>query len=183
MEYSQIEPTEFRSGETVVWQKTEFSNYPHADGFTVCKYTISGNITGAPKTIEGVYADGIWTFTLTAANNTLGAGDAFLYGFVEKGSGAALERYPIYPSTPLTVGVALSSGTNADLRTHDQLMLDKIETSLEALATHAVNSVEIAGRSYTRENMKDLYALRNYYKRNIHGNNFVTIPVTFSGGE
>lgn len=178
MEYSYEEPTDIRSGETVTWKKTDFSAYPQSDGFTA-KYSISGLVANTPKVITGAFANGEWTFELTATNNTLGAGSCILYGFITKGAGAAKETYPIYDPTPLIVAQSYETGVATDVRSHAQKMLDLIETTLQSFATDGINTVDIAGRSYTRENISELYALRNKYSRRVHGTTFQTIPVTF----
>ena len=88
MEYPYTPPTEFRAGETVVWKMNDDVDFPQSSGWAA-KATISGS--GGNKEITATYSDGVWTFTLKAADNTLAAGSYLLYQFFTKGTGAEIE--------------------------------------------------------------------------------------------
>lgn len=178
MDYPFTPPTEFRAGETVVWKMYEDADFPQASGWAA-KATITGS--GGNVTITATYLDGVWTFTLTAALNVLVAGEYLLYVFMSKGSGAAEETYPMNDgASVLSVLAKLSASITTDVRTHAQKMLTLIETALEAFATdQAIQTAEIAGRSYSRTEMPILYGMRSKYRRLVKGNKFSTIPVTF----
>ena len=123
------EPLQFRSGLTVTFQKSDFSNYPYADGYTTAKYTING--ANGSAEITGTYSNGAWTFTLSATDNTLSAGTYTLFGYVQDGSG---NKYEVY-SGDLTVLKSLTTATQTDTRTHVKKVLDAIEAVMERRAT------------------------------------------------
>lgn len=164
MEIPYIEPLQFNSGDTVKWKRSDFSDFPQADGFTV-KYTITGN--GGNKTIVGTFADGEWTFELTAAANNLPAGNYKMYGFATKGSGASEETYPIYPPTFLNVMHGFKTASTTDIRTHAEIMVDKLETFLERVATNPVHELEVSGRRFSRSNIGEANALLNRYRNEV----------------
>jgi cyclophilin family peptidyl-prolyl cis-trans isomerase len=134
---STIEPTQFRAGLTVSWEKSDFSNYQYADGFTTAKYTISGQNGSA--TITGYYSGGTWTFTLAAVDNTLTAGTYTLFGYVQDGSG---NKYEIYAGD-LQVLASLVTAAQTDTRSHVKKVLDAIEAVMERRATKEQESTQL----------------------------------------
>lgn len=153
----QSEPSVINPSVTVTWQKV-FANYSSADGFTSAFYTISGSLGNA--TITGSYADGKWTFTLTAILNVLTKGTFRLAGFVEKGSGASLERYQVY-NAPLKVTDALATAVTTDTREQYQKELELINTAIAAYVTDPVEEATAAGKSYRRPSIMTLQKLRS----------------------
>ena len=164
IEISYNEPTQFNSGETVAWKKSDLTDFPQADGWTP-KYTITGS--GGNATIVGQFANGEWTFTLAAANNTLQPGDYHLYGFVTKGEGANEESYQIYAPTFLTVFQNYKTASTTDIRSHAEIMVSKLETFLERIAQNPVHSETIAGRAYARNNILEAKQLLNQYRAEV----------------
>lgn len=152
------EPVEFRAGETIAWLKEDFADYPHSSGWTA-KYTITGN--GGSATITGLFADGKWTFTLTAAANVLAAGDYMLYGYVTKGSGASEESFPIYPPTYLNVTRNYKTASTTDVRTFAEQSLAAIETFITRVSANPTHEQEIAGRRFSRLNLLEAMKFRN----------------------
>jgi hypothetical protein len=55
--------------------------------------------------------------------------------------------------------------TSADLRTHAQIMIGKIESVLSGRADSDVASYSIAGRSLSKMSLRELTDARDYYKR------------------
>lgn len=55
----------------------------------------------------------------------------------------------------------------ADLRTHAEVMLDKIESLLEGRADKDVTSYSIQGRSISKMAIPDLLEWRNYYRKEV----------------
>ncbi|MBW7887446.1 MAG: hypothetical protein H3C35_03670 [Bacteroidetes bacterium] len=175
MQTSTEKPTTFRTGETVKWQEADYADFPQSDGWQP-KYTISG--AEGSKELVGAFADGSWTYTLTAANNDLPVGDYVLYGVAEKGTGASKEVYPLNATaTSLTVMLGLATAIETEIRTHPQKAIALIEELIESFLTDGIQSATILGRTYTRENLNDLYLLRNRYKRQVNGSPMKTIPV------
>jgi hypothetical protein len=175
MEVTTTIPTQFRSGETIIWKLADSSDYPQLSGFTA-KATISG--AGGNASITGQFSDGYWTFTLLAKDNNLAAGEYVLYIFFTKGAGDAIENYPSSENT-LTVKAKLTTAVSTDQRTHAQKMLALIEAALEGFATDGIQSAEIAGRSYTKADINDLHALRVKYYKKVHGISYQTVPVVW----
>jgi hypothetical protein len=132
-----IEPTSFRAGLTVVWEKADFSSYPYADGYTTAKYTISGSNGSA--TITGTYSNGTWTFTLAAGSNTLVAGTYTLYGYVQDSGGVTYEIY----NGQLEVKASLITASQTDTRSHVKKVLDAIEAVIERRATKEQESTQL----------------------------------------
>lgn len=158
MSDSYTEPQSFRAGETVTWKKKDLADYPQASGYTA-KYSIT-NATGG-KLIAGVFASGEWTFTLTAANNDLAAGDYTLYGYVTKGSGASEETVPMFFPAPLTVIASLKAGTAVDTRSFAVKALAQIETFILRVASNPSYEQTIAGRHFSRLNLLEASKFRN----------------------
>ena len=130
------EPTSFRAGLNVSWEKADFSDHLYADGFTTAIYTISGQNGSA--TITGTYSGGTWTFTLTAAQNTLAAGTYTLFGYISDGT----NKYEIYSGT-LQVQQSLVTAAQTDARSHVKKVLDAIEAVIERRATKEQESTQL----------------------------------------
>ncbi len=132
------EPSTFRAGTTVKWQKSDFSSFPYADGYTTAVYTVNGK--NGSKTIEGEWSasDQAWTFELAAADNNLSAGSYTLYGYVSNGT-------EIQPVAELTVEVkaSLATATQSDTRTHVRKVLDALEATIEKRATREQQSTQL----------------------------------------
>ena len=158
MTISQSEPSVINPSVTVKWQKL-FANYSYSDGFEKSFYTISG--ANGNVTITGVYADGVWTFTLTAALNVLTKGTYRLVGFVQMGEDddTDMERYQIY-NAPLNVTEALATAVTTDTRDQYQRELELINTAIENYVTDPVEEATVAGKMYRRPSIMILHKLR-----------------------
>ncbi|MHB1051339.1 MAG: hypothetical protein ACYC09_14770 [Bacteroidota bacterium] len=161
------EPTYIQPGVTVKWQKT-FTNYSYADGYTTRYYTISGNVAAA--TVTGTYADGVWTFTLTAANNTLAKGTYRLVGYVEAGSGASLERYSEYSGT-LTVTDDTTTAVQTDQRSYLQQQYDLINDAINEYLNSEdgvpVEMLTVNGKTLQRPSLQTLYKVKLQIARDL----------------
>ncbi len=156
-----IEPTRFSAGLTICWTRT-FSGYDYADGYTKAYYTINGNL--GSKLITGVYADSVWTFTLKAADNNLLAGKYTLFGWVEKGSGNDVEKYPVRRSS-LEITSSLTTATTSEQRSNLELQLDRIQTAINNYLIDPVVAITIStgsggSRTYQRPDLRQLYSFR-----------------------
>jgi hypothetical protein len=161
-------PTKFRSGETITWQESDDSNYPQSLGFAK-KYTINGLL--GFKTITGSFASGLWTFTLTASDNDLEAGSYTMYGFVTRGTGASEETYAAQSNPEsITVELAFKNALRYETRSFAQVMVAKLETFLDRIASNPIYEEEIAGRVYTRNNILEVTQLRNQYLAEVKRN-------------
>lgn len=130
------EPTSFRAGLTVEFEKSDFPNYAHADGFTTAIYTISG--ANGAKEIAGAYSNGVWVFSLSAANNDLAAGSYTLFGYVSDGT----NKYEVY-SGDVEVKGSLVTASQVDNRSHVKKVLDAIEAVIEKRATKIQESTSL----------------------------------------
>jgi len=153
MEIPQKEPVRIASGLTISFQKS-FANYLFTDGYTLAYFTING--AGGSKTIAGSYADGIWTFTLSAVSNGLAAGQYILYGWVET---ATSEKYEVYRGS-LEVTASLTTAIATDQRSNLQKQLDLINAAINSYVVNPVEEISIAGRAYRRPTLIQLYKFR-----------------------
>lgn len=159
--YSQTEPLSFRAGITIVWQKGDFSNFNRAEGYTTAKYTINGN--NGLKEIEGSWdsSTSLWTFTLTAALNTLAAGTYTLFGYVQHTDGSI---QPVYEGTVL-VKASLTTATQVDTRSHVKIVLDAIEATMEKRATKVQESQQLPnGTAISMLSPSELIKWYEHYK-------------------
>jgi len=96
----------------------------------------------APATTANLAA-GLYVYSMVASDNT----DSYT---VESGN--------------ITVEARADLGTNTDLRTHNQKVLDAINAVIEGRATQDQQSYTIAGRTLTRTPLKDLMDLKKHYE-------------------
>ena len=156
MNIPNTEPCQFSAGLTISFQRS-FPQYSYDDGFQAAHYTING--ASGSKQIDGNYANGVWTFTLTAKLNDLVAGMYQLFGWVESGSGDDVIKYPVY-SGSLQVNAALTTASNVDLRSQLQQQYDNINTAITAYVVNPVEEIMISGRTYRRPTLIALYKFR-----------------------
>ncbi len=165
MEVPTKEPSSIQPATTVKWKKT-FTDYAYDDGYTTRYYTISGNNGSA--TVTGAYADGTWTFTLTAANNTLAKGTYKLAGYVEKGSGASLERYCEFIGM-LEVSDDVSTASATDQRTILRQQLDAVEQAILNYFDDdvPVEEISIKGQALRRTELQKLQNIKKQLQRDL----------------
>lgn len=157
------EPLAVRAGDNWAWDR-EFDHFPPSDGWTL-KYALVKSgvaVISFDATTSGTKYQVRRTATQTEA---YAAGVYAWQSWVEKGAGAATERYTLDTGTiEVLPRFSALSGAGTDLRTHAKKMLDAIEASLEGRATKAQKSYSIAGRTLEYLTPKELTEWRNYYR-------------------
>lgn len=150
-----IEPTEWRVGETVKWEKDLSAHYP-ADGGWTLTYTL---LNSAQRyTAAGAASGKKFLITLSAATTaTYAVGTYSLIGRVSK----AGEVFQIYAGT-VTLRPDLISAV--DTRSHVKKVLDAIEAVIAGTATKEQASYAIGTRSLQRRSIPELLVLRSTYK-------------------
>lgn len=137
--YPQTEPTAFRAGTSVIWQKSDFPTFSREEGYTTAKYTLNGKNGSATITGSWDSSAHLWTFSLAPTDNTLPAGTYTLYGFVQDESG---NKQPVYEGT-VEVKASLTTATQVDTRSHVKKVLDAIEATMEKRATREQESTQL----------------------------------------
>lgn len=169
------EPKQLRPGMTITWTES-VSDYPPSAGWTL-RYTLtdtSNAIIITTTTSGDGYLVTLTPSTLRPNDAAITAGFYRLYGYVEKGTGATLERHevsdtvvevlPYLEITPITGGETLAS---IDTRTHARKMLDAIEALMLKRATKAQASYQIAGRALSFLSPKELRMEYERWKRKV----------------
>jgi hypothetical protein len=159
----QIEPTEIVAGDFVQWKDVNLSSDYPTSAYTLIYTARSTN--GVDE--FSVTATGNLGFYLITINSTASAG--FTPGtyrwqkeIVENSSSqrAVIKRGEFKVVADLDV-------PGADLRSHAEIMLTKIESILAGKADSDVQSYSVAGRSLTKMSFQELLDARNFYKSEV----------------
>ena len=163
VEVPENEPTELALGETWKWRRLDLrADYP-ASAWTL-KYYLR-NASARIDLTASAYDTDDYQIEETPAEQTAGAWTAGTYdwrAYVERGSGATLERYEI-DRGKVVISADFTAAANLDSRSHARVVLDAIEAVLENRATMDQEEYSIAGRSLKRTPVKDLMAMRERY--------------------
>lgn len=155
------EPSEIVVGDFIQWKKTALGGDYPPDLFTA---TYVARITGGGNTeiqLPGTASNGGYLFTVDSATS-----EDFVAGYyhwqleVVRNSDSnrlVVERGAFTAIVDLDV-----NGT--DPRTHDEIMLTKIQSLLEGRADGDVASYSIQGRSLTKLPLSDLIEWERYYR-------------------
>lgn len=154
---------QFRAGDTLQWRKSE-PDYPASDGWSA-HYRLSG---AQQIDVDAVASGDDFDFTIKPVDSDdYIAGEYSYAGWVEKGSGASLERYTLWVGTvTITPNLAALTGTT-DNRSFARIELEKIETAIKNYSTNPVTEIEIAGRRFVRPELSDLLKLRSQIRAEI----------------
>jgi hypothetical protein len=155
------EPIEFVIGDLVQWKRSDFVvDYPPAQ-YTAA-YVARLETGGASDfTVTGTDGGDHYLFTITS---TTSAGfTAGYYGWqLEITQNATGNRIVLDASSFRAISDIEAS--QADFRSHAEIMVGKIESILEGKADADVSSYSIAGRSITKMSFEELTAARNMYR-------------------
>lgn len=155
------EPVKIRSGVTTVWTK-DLPDYSASDSWAL-KYRLAGTTANYPVTSVGVGT--AWTVTITAdTSKSWVAGTYTLLGYVEKGTGASVERHDIFIGTVEVLPNIAEAVSASDLRTHARKTLALIESAIESYAVRPVEEIMIAGRTIRRPKLEQLVSFRAKYR-------------------
>lgn len=154
------EPHEILAGDTLQWKKS-LSDYPASGGWTL-KYRL---INASGKIDITAAADGIdHLITVTAATSAAYTAGTYTWtSYVEKGSGASLERYTLSTGTIIVKPSLATQTTGYDTRSHVKKVLDALESLLEGKASRDAQQITIAGQSITKMPPEELLQWRDYY--------------------
>ena len=156
-----IEPTRFRSGETVKWTKA-LADYSYADGWRLTYYLRGGQ--GALDIAASADSDGIgFSATISAAHTgQLPAGLYWMEGRVAYNG----EAYVVVPSYQVTVDPDFSNTAQVqagyDGRSHARKMLDALQSAQLSAGGQRIVSYTIFGQrtvtNYSQEQWQKEYA-------------------------
>ena len=154
-----IEPSIFQAGDTVRWQKS-LPDYPTSI------WTLRYFINGPQQIVLTAIARGNdYLIEISASTSATWAAGSYWYeAVVERGTGAALERYKI-KSGRLTIKpnpATLPAGY--DGRSHVKKVLDALEATLQGKASRDQLSYTIEGRSIQKLSPAELVQWRNQYE-------------------
>jgi len=138
---------------------------------------LSDNIN-APTSLSGEIAANVATFTLTpAASAALPAGKLSWYAVVNDGSDA---RVTVGSGSVQVLADPSATPATSWVRTQ----LTAVETAISNLLSNApgLQSVSYLGVSYTKDNINDLYAIRNKLKAELADETALATGGTRGGG-
>lgn len=156
-------PTEFYVGDFVQFKITTLgSDYPNTD------YTarlVSRIATGASSefTVTATAYESDYLFTILSAT-TAGFTPDHYHWQIEIERNSDNERIIVDRGN---WDISTDYDENVDPRTHNQIMLQKLESLLEGKADSDVSSYSIAGRSLNKLGPAELLEWRDYYKREV----------------
>lgn len=139
------EPAAIIAGDTTQWQ-ISLADYPATSGW-VLKYALASSAGGIAITSAASGGDHLVSLT-AAITGAYAAADYKFQKYVEKGSGATLERVTL-DSGAVTVIARLSGAT--DTRSQNRRILDAINTAIEGRASRTDLEYEISTGSSTRK--------------------------------
>ena len=154
------EPILIYKGETVVWKRTDLTDY--AVGSYAMSWIArleSNGGTSFSATVTEV--DDYYKFTLD--NSATGGYTTGDYFWVLKVTQSSDSEELILETGKITVKDNYF-GSTGDTRSHAKIMLDKIESILEGRADADVSSYSIQGRSLSKIGIAELLQWRDYYK-------------------
>ena len=159
------EPTSVVIGTLVQWKRADLS-----DTYAPASYDLIYNIrlksgAGVDKTITATTAtDGSFLVSLTSnITTTMVAGDYYWQAFIVRKSDSA----KVAVGTGEIKLHANLDQNGADIRTHAEIMVEKIQSLLEGRADKDVSSYSIQGRSLAKMSITDLMAWRDYYRKEV----------------
>ena len=154
------EPILIYKGETVVWKRTDLTDYAvgsHSMSWTA-RLESNGGTTFSATVTE---VDDYYKFTLD--NSATGGYTTGDYFWVLKVTQSSDSEERILETGKITVKDNYF-GTTGDTRSHSKIMVDKLESLIEGKADSDVSSYAIAGRSLNKLTPEELITWYNFYK-------------------
>lgn len=155
-----IEPTEIVAGDFVQWKVTNLvADYPTA----LYALTYTARISGARDEFQILGTGHTTHYLLTASSATTGSYAKGTYQWqqeitrISDSARLVLRRGTFKVVSDLDVA-------GSDIRSHAEIMIDKIESVLNGKADTDVSSYSIAGRSLTKMSFNELLEARDYYR-------------------
>ena len=154
------EPVTIYKGETVVWKRTDLTDYAVGSYAMSWQARLESN-GGTTFSATVTEVDDYYKFTLD--NSATGGYTTGDYFWVLKVTQSSDSEELIIDSGKITVKDNYF-GSTGDTRSHAKIMLDKIESILEGRADADVSSYSIQGRSLSKISINELLQWRDYYK-------------------
>ena len=154
------EPILIYKGETVVWKRTDLTDYAvgsHSMSWTASLESNGGTTFSATVT----EVDDYYKFTLD--NSATGGYTTGDYFWVLKVTQSSDSEERILETGKITVKDNYF-GSTGDTRSHAKIMVDKLESLIEGKADSDVSSYAIAGRSLNKLTPEELITWYNFYK-------------------
>ena len=154
------EPILIYKGETVVWKRTDLTDYA-VDSYAMswtARLESNGGTTFSATVTE---VDDYYKFTLD--NSATGGYTTGDYFWVLKVTQSSDSEERILETGKITVKDNYF-GTTGDTRSHAKIMVDKLESLIEGKADSDVSSYAIAGRSLNKLTPEELITWYNFYK-------------------
>lgn len=158
----EAEPLSFRAGDFVHWRKPSLSlTYP--PGAYALEYVAVLESNGATRfSVEGSAVDGVFEFS--ALNGVTAGYLPGVYHWTLKvtrtadGASRTIDqgRFEVLPDL---------AGVTGDQRSHNERMLDQINSLMEGRAKSDADSYEIAGRKITKLKPQELIDWQRHYQR------------------
>ena len=154
------EPILIYKGETVVWKRTDLTDYAVGSYAMSWQARLESN-GGTTFSATVTEVDDYYKFTLD--NSATGGYTTGDYFWVLKVTQSSDSEELIIDSGKITVKDNYF-GSTGDTRSHAKIMLDKIESILEGRADADVSRYSIQGRSLSKISINELLQWRDYYK-------------------
>jgi len=148
----------FRAGDSVAWKKTS-DLYPPIGGWAA-KYHLT-SASGKFDVTSTVDSDAYLFAISSDASKALAAGVYSFVGYVERGSGADLERHTLWTGSIEILPNLADETSPSDRRSFARQSLEKVEAAIKSYSTRPVLELEIAGRRLIRPKLEDLMKLRS----------------------
>ncbi len=167
MEIPSNEPSTIRAGDSVAWER-ELEDYSAADGWAL-KYRLLWP-TGVAVDVTSTGVATLHSVSLSAADTApYVAGTATLVAYVEKGSGASLERKTL-ESNVIKVLPNLTTAPTYDGRSDNRIALEAARAALKSYMEKGqlhVAEYSIAGRVMKFRTPDEIMALIRYYEAEV----------------
>lgn len=152
-------PDQLRAGDTWKWTRSAPADFPATD------WTLTYQFQGPSKFSIDATADGTDYAISKPATETIAVlpGVYRWFSYVDDGT----DRYQ-QEAGSLTILPDLETvQAGYDARSHARRTLALIEDAIEKMATNPAFMVSVAGQSYTKENLPELYRMRQNYQREV----------------
>lgn len=144
------EPVSILAGYWVGWRR----ELDYDDALFTLSYEI--NDTDHSITVTGSKSGDFWQFEILSADTAAFNTSTYRWDLI-------VTRISDGEKFVHSTGQLQGYATNADRRTHAEVMVKKIESILNGRADHDVESYSIKNRSITKMSVKELTEWRNYY--------------------
>lgn len=157
------EPQQIVVGDFVQWKRTDLGqDYPN-NLFTARYVSRVSTGNNTEFTVTGTASGNDYIFTILSATSALFTPEEYNWQLeIERNSDS--ERINIERGHWV---ILTDFDNNVDPRTHNEIMITKIESLLEGKADSDVSSYSIAGRSLNKLTPQELIEWRDYYKREV----------------